>query len=113
MNKRLLLLIPLGLAALGSPQADPAVIARIIDEGKNRNQVMDHLKHLTKNIGPRLTTSPQLDRACQWTMQKFTEYGLHNVHLEKWGEWEVGFERGKKHVGRMVMPYEKNFEFTS
>jgi carboxypeptidase Q len=113
MNKRFLFLIPLGLAALGYTQADPAIVAKIVDEGKNRNQVMDHLKYLTKNIGPRLTTSPQLEKACQWTMKKFREYGLQNVHLEQWGEWEVGFERGKRHVGRMVMPYEKNFEFTT
>ena len=34
---------------------DAGTVSRILDEGVNRNQVMDHLKHLTKSIGPRLT----------------------------------------------------------
>lgn len=104
-----LLVIP----ALVQSQADPGIVARIVDEGKNRNQVMNHLKYLTKNIGPRLTSSPQLQRACEWTAAKFRSFGLQNVHLEQWGEVPVGFERGKRQVGKMVAPYEYNLEFTS
>lgn len=100
-------------AAVAFAQADPATVQRIVDEGKNRNKVMEHLRYLTKNIGPRLTGSPQLDRAAEWTMQKFREFGLTNVKLEQWGEWPVGFDRGKRQVGKMVEPYEKNFEFTT
>lgn len=94
-------------------QADPATVAKIVDEGKNHNQVMQHLAYLTSEIGPRLTGSPQLERACEWTMSKFREYGLQNVHLEQWGEWEVGFERGKRQSAKMVAPVERTFEFTS
>jgi hypothetical protein len=108
----------LALAVLAAPvlvqsQAEPDIVGKIVDEGKNRNQVMNHLRHLTKNIGPRLTGSPQLQRACEWTAQKFREYGLQNVKLEQWGEVPVGFERGKRQVGRMVAPYAYDFEFTS
>lgn len=94
-------------------QADPATVAKIVDEGKNRNQVMQHLTYLTEEIGPRLTSSPQLQRACDWTAAKFREYGLQNVHLEQWGEWEVGFERGRRQSAKMVVPFERTFEFTS
>ncbi len=94
-------------------QSDEAVIERIIKEGKENNQVMEHLRHLTKQIGPRLTGSPGLQTACEWTAQKFREYGLQNVTLEKWGEVPVGFERGKRQIARMVEPERRDFEFTS
>lgn len=35
------------------------VVNRIRDEGFNRSQVMETLRHLTDEIGPRLTASPQ------------------------------------------------------
>lgn len=101
------------LAALGLAQADPATVARIIDEGKNRNQVMKHLDYLTRNIGPRLTGSPSLQKACEWTMSKFRQFGLKNVRLEQWGEWPVGFQRGQRQVVRMVLPYPRDFVFTT
>ncbi len=101
------------LPILISKEADPSIVAKIVDEGKNRNQVVSHLRYLTKSIGPRLTGSPQLQRACEWTAAKFRSYGLQNVHLEQWGEVPVGFERGRRQVGRMVAPYAYDFEFTS
>src|SRR3954471_19672017 len=39
------------------PMGDDATIQRILDEGKNRCQVMNHLQYLTSEIGPRLTGS--------------------------------------------------------
>lgn len=73
---------------------DEAVLKRILDEGKNRNQVMDHLRHLTKNIGPRLTTSAKLEEANRWCEQNYLAWGLENVRVEKWGEYPVRFDRG-------------------
>src|SRR5215813_13563545 len=97
-------ILTLLLSRLAVAQPDPATIDKIIDEGKNRNQVMQHLTHLTKKIGPRLTSSPQLQKACDWTARKFKEFGCQNVHLEQWGELPVGFERGKRQIGRMAAP---------
>jgi carboxypeptidase Q len=94
-------------------QGDPTSIQRIIDEGKNRNQVMRHMTHLTKRIGPRLTGSPTLAEAERWAMSKFREFGLQNVHLDKWGDIPVGFERGPRQVARMVAPYQLDMEFTT
>jgi len=112
--KRLLLL--LCAALLGGAvwaQADPAVVARIVDEGKNRNQVMRHLWYLSKRIGHRLTSSPQLDNAYKWTVQKFKEFGCDAAFLEQWGEYPVGFDRGRKQWGRMTAPERIEFEFTT
>jgi hypothetical protein len=93
-------------------QADSATIDKIIDEGKNHSQVMAHLKYIAKTIGPRLTSSPNLDKAYKWTQQRFKDFGCKNVHLEQWGEWPVGFQRGKS-SGAMISPEKVTFEFTT
>jgi carboxypeptidase Q len=102
----------LAFSTLALPQADPAILAKITGEGKNRSQVMKHLNHLSKKIGPRLSTSENLDRAYEWTQKKFKEFGCKNVHLEEWDEWPVGFQRGKC-SGRMISPEARTFEFTT
>lgn len=101
------------LAQVGWAQGDAEIVKKVIEEGKTNNQTRAHLEYLTGQIGARLTTSMALQRACDWTMAKFTEFGLQNVHLEQWGEWPVGFDRGRHHVGRMVSPSTRNFEFTT
>lgn len=108
----LILICALAFPHLGSAQADSSVIQKIINEGKTNNQAPAHLKYLSKNIGHRLTASPNLDRAYKWTQQKFKEFGCVNVHLEEWSEWPVGFHRGKS-SGAMTKPEKKSFEFTT
>ncbi|MGH9802520.1 MAG: M20/M25/M40 family metallo-hydrolase [Blastocatellia bacterium] len=86
--------LPVG--AQQSQQAQPAKdandpIARIKDEGMNRSQVMQTLSFLTDVIGPRLTASPNLKRANEWTRDKMKEWGLVNTHLEAWGPFGRGW----------------------
>ena len=107
-----LVLLSLAASTIAFAQGDPATIEKIIDQGKNHSQVMKTLKGLT-NIGPRLTSSTRLDKAEQWAMKQFKSYGCVNVHLEKWGEFPVGFDRGKRQVGRMVAPIASDFVFTT
>jgi hypothetical protein len=45
---------------------------------------MDTLFWLTDRYGPRLTGSPGVNDAAEWTMKKMTEWGLANVHREDW-----------------------------
>jgi len=101
------------VASSAHAQGDPVVVQRIIDEGKNHSQVVSLLHDLTYNIGPRVTGSPKLFKAQNWAMDHFRKWGLKNVHLEKWGEASVGFERGDRQVGRMVEPFASNFTFTT
>ncbi|MBX3385908.1 MAG: M20/M25/M40 family metallo-hydrolase [Phycisphaeraceae bacterium] len=77
------------------PMGDHAVIARIIDEGRNRNQVMVHLRHLCEEIGPRLTGSTRCEEANRWAADRFNEWGLSNVHLQEWGTIPIRFDRGE------------------
>jgi hypothetical protein len=66
-------------------------IARIREEGLERSQVMKTLSYLSDVIGPRLTNSPGMKRANEWTAQTLTEYGLVNAHIEPWGEFGRGW----------------------
>jgi hypothetical protein len=66
-------------------------IERIKDEGMNRSQVMQTLEYLTDVIGPRLTASPNMKRANEWTRARLASWGLENAHLEAWGPFGRGW----------------------
>ncbi len=102
----------IGLTVLGYAQADQKTLDKIVQEGKMNNQVMEHLQHLSLQIGHRLTASSNLDKAYEWTQMKFKSFGLTNVHLEEWAEWPMGFDRGPS-TGKMVAPIETTFQFTT
>ncbi len=78
-------------------------IARIRDEGLNRSQVMETLSYLTEVIGPRLTGSPNLKRANEWTGDKLASWGLTNAHLEAWGPFGRGWSL-KRFSAQIVEP---------
>jgi hypothetical protein len=52
---------------------------------------MEILSYLSDVIGPRLTGSPGLKRANEWTKEKMTSFGLQNAHLEPWGPFGRGW----------------------
>src|SRR3954470_22168904 len=83
------------LCAVATAQGDPDTVTRIVEQGKNHSHVMKILQGLT-NIGPRLTSSSRLEKAEKWAVQQFKSFGCKNVHLEKWGEFPVGFDRGSR-----------------
>lgn len=90
----LLGLVLLGACSLVQPAAEPeASTQRLLDRALHDNRAMDHLRHLTKDFGPRLTGSFEYDRAAQWCLEQFRSYGLDS-HLETWGEFPVRFDRG-------------------
>ena len=76
-------------AATTQQSNDP--IDRIKDEGMNRSQVMKTLSYLTDVIGPRLTASPNMKRANEWTRDELGKWGLQNAHLEPWGPFGRGW----------------------
>jgi len=67
------------------------VFDRIKDEGMNRSQVMKTLSYMSDVIGPRLTGSPGLKRANEWTRDTMAGWGLQNAHLESWGPFGRGW----------------------
>ncbi|MBI3857636.1 MAG: M20/M25/M40 family metallo-hydrolase [Planctomycetes bacterium] len=80
------------LLLLCLPQTDPVVEA-IVKEERSSSRVMEYLDHLVNKIGPRLTSSTRLTRACEWTRGEFEKMGL-KARLEEWGTFPVGFDRG-------------------
>jgi Zn-dependent M28 family amino/carboxypeptidase len=74
------------------PAPDPNdPIVRIKDEGMNRSQVMQTLSYLSDVIGPRLTASPGMKRANNWTRETLEKWGMQNAHLEAWGPFGRGW----------------------
>ena len=90
--KRLLVAVSaiaiLAAGPLSAQQVDRGAINGIIDQGLNHSEVMRTAAHLTDRIGGRLTNSPQMREAEQWTQQRFRDWGLSNVRAE-------GFEFGR------------------
>jgi hypothetical protein len=72
-------------------EAPKEVIDKIKEEGTARSQVMKTLGYMTDVIGPRLTGSPGLKRANEWTRETLTSYGLQNARLESWGPFGRGW----------------------
>ena len=52
--------------------------------GRGAAPIMETLYNLTDHYGPRLTNSPQFRAAGEWAVGQLKEWGLSNVHLEKW-----------------------------
>ena len=71
--------------------APKEVIDKIRDEGMNRSQVMQHLSYLTDVIGGRLTNSPNMKRANEWTRETMAKWGMQNAKLEAWGPFGRGW----------------------
>jgi len=75
-----------GFAAPREGDSNPlaAADAQILAEVHDHSEAMQNLEHISDSIGPRLTGSPQLKQANEWTAEVMKKYGLVNVHLEPW-----------------------------
>ncbi len=82
---------------------------RLVDLSLHDNHAMDHLRHLTREIGPRLTGSFHYDRAADWCVEQFRSWGL-DARLETWGEFPVRFDRGTQ-SGREIQPSPRKLSF--
>jgi hypothetical protein len=85
LYQRAVALAAVALTASAQEAVDLNVIHRIKNEAFKKGQVAKHLQMLTDRYGPRLTASPEYDAAAEWVMTRAKEWGLSNVHTEKWG----------------------------
>ncbi len=76
-------------------KVDLEMMKKIREEGMSRSQVMETLSWMTDVIGPRLTGSPQMKHANEWTKNKMAEWGLENARLESWGPFGRGWSLEK------------------
>jgi carboxypeptidase Q len=82
---------------------DLTMYSRIRDEGFKHSHVMEFGGALSDGIGPRLTGSPNMKKANEWTRDTLTKIGLENAHLEDWGEFGMGWQQINTWA-RMVSP---------
>jgi hypothetical protein len=85
-----------GAAAAAAPaksvyRAPDDVLTKIKEEGSKNSKVMETLSYLTDVIGPRLTNSPQMKRANEWTRDTMAKWGMQNAHLEPFGPFGRGW----------------------
>jgi carboxypeptidase Q len=87
----------------GKEKVDLETISRIRYEGFHNSKVMDYASGLMDSIGERLTGSPNMKRANEWTRDQLTAMGLSNAHLEPWGPFGRGWANEYVNV-RMTSP---------
>jgi carboxypeptidase Q len=84
-------------------KVDLEMVTRIRYEGFRNSKVMETASGLMEAIGPRLTGSPNMKRANEWTRDQLASFGLSNAHLEAWGPFGRGWANQYVNV-RMVSP---------
>ena len=80
-----LFLVPGSFAqGTGGDKVDLDALAQIKTEAFQHSQVMENLFWMSEVYGPRVTNSHNHKLAAEWAMKQMKEWGLQNVHLEKW-----------------------------
>jgi carboxypeptidase Q len=82
---------------------DFAAYGRIRAEALAHSHIMEYASALTDGIGSRMTGSPNLKKANDWTRDQLTAMGCSNAHLEDWGEFGMGWVQLNTWV-RMTSP---------
>ena len=100
----LALMVMPSIAAVSSPSEpiDLEMVTRIRQEGVRNSQVMQTLSEITDRLGARVTGSPNMKAANEWTRDQLEKMGLVNAHIESYP-----FGRGWEMEGssvRMVAP---------
>lgn len=82
------ILLGIGVVWLVTAQSEEPVdlgmISAIRAEELTHPQVMETVSWLADVYGPRLTGSPALSQAADWAQKTMAEWGLTNVHRERW-----------------------------
>ena len=92
------------LSCFAQDQPDLGVAGRIRYESFRNSKVVENADGLVNGIGPRLTGSPNMKKANEWTRDKLKEFGLSNVHLESWRPFGRGWSNEFISV-HMVSPF--------
>jgi hypothetical protein len=91
------------VAVRSQEKVDLETTGRIRYEGFHDSHVMEFATGLMDSIGERLTGSPNMKRANEWTRDQLTAMGLSNAHLEPWGPFGRGWANQYVNV-RMTSP---------
>ncbi|HEX4037627.1 MAG TPA: M28 family peptidase [Acidobacteriaceae bacterium] len=84
-------------------RVDLGALTQIKDEAFYHSQVMNSLFYISEVYGPRVNNSRNHRAAAEWAMQQMKDWGLQNVHLERWGPFGYGWQI-KKYYGALETP---------
>ncbi|HEX9163419.1 MAG TPA: M20/M25/M40 family metallo-hydrolase [Thermoanaerobaculia bacterium] len=101
--RKLVVVVAFAATITASDAPDLTMQTRIREEGLRHSKVMEIASGLMDGVGARLTGSPNMKRANEWTRDKLTEFGLSNAHLESWGPFGRGWS-WESCVVRMTAP---------
>lgn len=109
-----MLALMIGVTACATPtmQSDAigSVEQQILDAARSGNQGYAIVEGLTTEVGQRLAGTEAEARARDWTVEKFKEIGLENVHVEPFTI--PGWERGVE-TATIVSPYPQDMLVTA
>jgi hypothetical protein len=109
--QKMLLALPLLVLPLGAQiKIDQPTYDRIKSEELEHSQAMHTLHMLTDRYGPRLTGSPNYEKAANWVVQQMTEWGFKNAHLEPWDFGHPGW-LNMRAAGYMITPIHGDLTF--
>lgn len=86
---------------------DDPVLQGIWERAMHHSQVEDLAQILTDSIGPRLVGTPGIDRAHDWVVRQFNEWGVE-AENRQYGTWQ-GWRRGISHID-MLEPWVRSLE---
>ena len=89
---------------LRAQTVDTSGAGAIIAQAMDHSEVMANLEYLSDVIGPRLTGSPAMRAANDWTLARFKAYGLSG-NLDPW-QYGVTWERGPV-TARLLAPFNR------
>jgi Peptidase family M28 len=89
-------------------KVDLGMVTKIRYEGFRNSQLRELSEGLLESIGPRLTGSPNMKRANEWTRDQLSKFGLVNSQLEPWGPFGRGWANEYVNV-RMTSPDVQTF----
>jgi len=107
------------LFSLGDAAAQPSnlqdqgsidsIVKAIINEATENSQLENLAYELLDSIGPRLVGSPNMQKAHNWAVNKYSSWGIPAQNVS-WGKWR-GWERGISHID-LISPRVKSLEGT-
>ncbi|MES2655634.1 MAG: M28 family peptidase [Bacteroidota bacterium] len=111
MNKILLLLFSLGCLQIAAQTNDAVVIKQLTEEVLSNGKAYTDLRDLCKQVGNRISGSPQAEKAVQLMFKKMKAYGFDSVWLQPVmvPRWTRGSK--KTEIGKIVnenKPYQVN-----
>ncbi|MGB7218973.1 MAG: M20/M25/M40 family metallo-hydrolase [Vicinamibacterales bacterium] len=97
MRRLMLVVATVVLLAPAQAQQQTAtdILARIRQEAAAGSQILRTVHYLSDVYGPRLTGSPNLKAAGEWSIKQMTDWGLVNAHLEPWEFGHPGWTNEK------------------